>query len=173
VTSTRCSPRCFSYSVAEARTPRASSAPSRSDSAGARSVRQRDPAPEHRVVLVLESPEHSQGHHAERRRERAQDIHARPCREADGGDQPQARRGGQALDADARAQDRPAAEEADAGDDRGRDARGIDRHEVTHAIALEVHEVSRDDREGRRGESDDRVRAQARQAARACRAPSR
>ena len=59
------------------------------------------------------------------------------------------------------AQDRACAQESDARDDGGRDARGVDPHQIAGGVVLEEDEACRHDHEGRRGQRDDGVRAHA------------
>src|SRR5262245_5845491 len=108
------------------------------------------------IVLVLEAAQHRERHDADQRRRRAQDVHARAGGEPDGGHQPETGGGRQSLDAGTGPEDRAAAEESDAGDDRRRDARGVDVHEIVRAVVLEIDEVRRHEHErGRRQRHDD------------------
>ena len=103
--------------------------------------------------VVLDAEEHGEDEERDERGGDRQRVEAGAGRHADGGVDPDGGGGGQAADVTLSAQDRAAAEKADAGDDLRRDARRI--------AAVRFGQLDRDQGEGRGAERDQRVRAEA------------
>ena len=88
------------------------------------------------------------------------DVVAGAARHADRGDEPQRRGRREAAHRESLPDDRARAEEADAADDLRRDARRVGAHEAAAVDEEVVEAVRRDEREERRADADDEMRAQ-------------